>query len=149
MNLLQTSNGLCKRYQFITLQSLGNTSKLIIILYTVPLVLSRTYRNITSLIVGASLSNSECTIYVLIWPHSPSDITLLYKSKGQKDDMNTFQSALKSVLCNLYQNGWYHITCFTGILHWTRDLLQLYYHSYLFTNNIINQAAHISIDQLA
>ena len=50
MNLLQTSNGLCKRYQFITLQSLGNTSKLIIILYTVPFVLSRTYRNRISLI---------------------------------------------------------------------------------------------------
>ena len=27
---------------------------------------------------------------------------IVYKSKGQKDRINTFQSALKSVLCNLY-----------------------------------------------
>ena len=55
--------------------------------------------------MGASLSNVECTIYVLILPHSPSDITLLYKSKVQKDHMNTFQSALKSM-------------CIQSVLEW-------------------------------
>ena len=39
--------------------------------------------------------------YALILSHSPSDITLLYKSKGQKDHMNTFQSALKSVVLSV------------------------------------------------
>ena len=40
--------------------------------------------------------------YVLILPHSQSDITLLYKSKGQKDHMNTFHQGAKCAMCNLY-----------------------------------------------
>ena len=76
---------------------------------------------------SVNLSTSTVSMY-WFW-HSPSDITLLYKSKGQKDHMNTFKSALKSVLCNQYQNDCCLITCSTGILHWTSDLLQLYYHS--------------------
>ena len=34
-------------------------------------------------VVGASLSNTECTIYALILPHSPSDIALLYKARAE------------------------------------------------------------------
>ena len=76
----------------------------------------------------ASLSNTECTIYALILPHSPSDITPLHKIKGQKDHMNTFQSALNQccAICiriiGVY-NGWCFTTCSTGILHQIRDLL--------------------------
>ena len=44
-------------------------------------------------------------LHAMILPHSASDITLLYKSKGQKDHMNTFQSALQS-LCYIILLEW-------------------------------------------
>ena len=45
----------------------------------------------------------SCTVCMhCVLPHSSSDNKLLYKSKGQKDHINLFESAPKSVLYNLY-----------------------------------------------
>ena len=52
---------------------------------------------------GASLSNTECIMYALILPHSPSDITLLYKARGRRSTTSHILecieiSAMQSVL---------------------------------------------------
>ena len=70
-----------------------------------------------------SLSNTECILSMLILSHSPTDITLLYKSKGQKDyikgtqehisesiEISVMQSVIEWLLSyNLIVQQEYHI----------------------------------------